>query len=141
MAPPYSEYLLDFHNRPQEILFNFVLFMMNVFDLTLFLSWYEGFYSAALGVAVLVGEYYLITYGYRFVKSKIEKEATARGITCKVVLSRIQTIWYAQPEKVSQTDKAALEFNLALYLIGLIAIGILWLGLLVGLGMLLQLVA
>lgn len=115
--------------------------MMNRFGLTLFLSWYEGFYSAALGVAVLVGEYYLISYGHRFIKSKIEKEAAERGIACKVVLSRVQTIWYAQPKKTSKIDKAALELRLALYLVGLVAVGLLWLGLLVCLGMLLQHVA
>ncbi|WP_422349814.1 hypothetical protein [Flagellimonas sp.] len=101
-------------------------------------SCYEGFYSAALGLSVLVGIFYIVTYGYRFVKSRIEKIAENQGISCKVLLQRTQTIWYSQPKQVSKKQRVYLELMLFLHVFGLILIGILWLGLMVGLAMFLQ---
>ncbi|WP_431126541.1 hypothetical protein [Flagellimonas flava] len=101
-------------------------------------SWYEGFYSAALGLSVLVGIFYIVTYGYRFVKSRIEKIAENRGVSCKVLLQRTQTIWYSQPKQVTKKQRVYLELLLFLHVFGLILIGILWLGLMVGLAMFLQ---
>ena len=101
-------------------------------------SWYKGFYSAALGLSVLVGIFYIVTYGYRFVKSRIENIAAKQGIHCKVLLQRTQTIWYSQPNQVSKKQRIYLELMLFLHVFGLILTGILWLGLIAGLAMLIQ---
>ncbi len=101
-------------------------------------SWYEGFYSAALGVGVLVGEYYLLSNGYRFIKVRIKKIAANRGVNCSVTLRRNQTIHYIKPKDVSQKQKIYLEFMLFLHVLGLLLVGIAWLGLVVGLALLIQ---
>ncbi|MEX0362050.1 MAG: hypothetical protein AB3N10_13805 [Allomuricauda sp.] len=125
-------------NLVETVANHLVRFMFYLVITTSIQSWYEGFYSAALGLSVLVGIFYIVTYGYRFVKSRIEKIAENQGISCKVLLQRTQTIWYSQPKQVSKKQRAYLEMLLFLHVFGLILIGILWLGLMVGLAMFLQ---
>ncbi len=125
-------------NLAETVANHLVRFMFYLVITTSIQSCYEGFYSAALGLSVLVGIFYIVTYGYRFVKSRIEKIAENQGISCKVLLQRTQTIWYSQPKQVSKKQRVYLELMLFLHVFGLILIGILWLGLMVGLAMFLQ---
>ncbi|TMU54837.1 hypothetical protein [Flagellimonas algicola] len=122
----------------ETVAHHLVCFMFYLVITTSIQSWYEGFYAAALGLSVLVGIFYIVTYGYRFIKSSIENRAAKQGIHCKVLLQRTQTIWYSQPKQVTKKQRVYFELLLFLHVFGLILTGILWLGLMVGLAMYLQ---
>ncbi|MCL6266895.1 hypothetical protein [Flagellimonas myxillae] len=100
-------------------------------------AWHDGFNSAALGVAVLVGEYYIIAKGYGFIKRRVEQIAANRGIHCWVVLQQTQTIVFKNPKGVSRSEKTKLEMVLFFHILALILASVLWLGIVAGLGMLL----
>lgn len=98
-------------------------------------AWYEGFFAAAMGVGVLVGEYYILTIGYRWVKSRIERLAAERGIDCWVQMNSTSIIQFKHPQNVSPKQKVSLQSQLFLYVLVLILCTIIWLGLVVLLGM------
>ena len=125
-------------NLTETVANHWACFMVYLVIITSVQSWFKGFYAAALGLSVLVGIFYIVTYGYRFIKSSIENRAAKHGIHCKVLLQRTQTIWYSQPKQVSKKQRAYLELMLFLHVFGLILIGILWLGAMVGLALYLK---
>lgn len=64
--------------------------------------------------------------------------ASDRGADCWVILQRTQSIVFKNPEKVTRKQKAHVQYILFLHIVALILTSILWLGLMVGLGMLLH---
>lgn len=100
-------------------------------------SWHDGFNSAALGVGVLVGEYYIFSKGFALIKRRVEKIASQRGMDCWVVLQRTQSIVYKNPKAVTQAQRTQMQWILFLHIVVLIVAAVLWMALVVGLGMLL----
>ncbi|MCL6274486.1 hypothetical protein M3P19_10715 [Muricauda sp. 2012CJ35-5] len=89
-------------------------------------SWHDGFNFAALGVGLLVGEYYIITKGFSFLKKRIEDTGTDLGASCWVRPFNREPIVFKTASAVPMAVKNQLQNLLKRYLAGLVLAGILW---------------